>query len=177
MAVPSGSGVVTFYNERAPDRIPSIGPDNLPRWVTIERSGAVLSVSSRVLTRLLTVETLSLGRAAAGVSMVSAPRMLPMSLGVDSASAARMSWVTQMLGAREVALGLGTWLALRKDDARGARLWLCAGLLSDAVDALAVGTAVARGRVSKPAGAAVVAIAGGAVYTQASALSESTGRS
>jgi hypothetical protein len=125
-----------------------------------------------LLTRLLTVESLSIGRAAAGVSMVARPRMLPTSLGVDSAAAARTAWVTQMLGAREIALGLGTLVASRGSDRRAARLWLYAGLLSDAVDALAVGTAVAQGRVSKAAGGALVAVAGGAVATQLLALDE-----
>lgn len=120
---------------------------------------------------LLSVERLSVGRAAAGVSMIARPRMLPTTLGVDSAAATRMSWVTQMLGAREVALGAGTWAALRHGDRRATRLWLYAGLLSDAVDAIAIGAAVAQGRVSKVTGGAVVAIAGAAVYTQLDALS------
>jgi hypothetical protein len=125
-----------------------------------------------LLDQALSVERLSLGRAAAGVSMLTQPRMLPGLLGVDSAAAARMSWSTQMLGAREVALGLGTFVALRKGEPRAARLWLMAGLLSDAVDALAVGAAVARGRVSKITGTAVVGIAAGAVYAQIEALQE-----
>jgi hypothetical protein len=129
-------------------------------------------VTSRALDRFLTVETVCLGRAAAGVSMVTRPHLLPGSLGVDSAVASRMGWVTQMLGAREIALGLGTFVARRKGDQRATRLWLCAGLLSDAVDFLAVGTAVAQGKVARPAGVAVVAVAGGAVYTQLAALSE-----
>ena len=131
-----------------------------------------MSVSFRALSGLLTVERLSIGRAAAGVSMVARPRLLPTSLGVDSAAATRMSWVTQMLGAREIALGLGTLVAARKGDERAARLWLYGGLLSDTVDLLAVGAAVVQGRVSRPAGTALVSVAGGAVYTQLTALSE-----
>lgn len=126
-----------------------------------------------VLTRLMSVERLSIGRAAAGVSMVARPRLLPTSLGVDSAAAARMTWVTQMLGVREIALGLGTLVASRGSDRRAARLWLYAGLLSDAVDALAVGAAVVQGRVSKATGGAVVGIAGAAVATQVMALQDS----
>jgi hypothetical protein len=67
-----------------------------------------------------------------------------------------------MLGARELALGLGTRVALRRGDSRAARLWVAAGLLSDAVDAVVVSAAVARGRVSSRTGAAVVAVAAGA---------------
>ena len=129
--------------------------------------------TTQVLSDALSVERLSLGRAAAGVSMITRPTMLPGLLGVDSAAATRMGWSTQMLGAREVALGLGTFVALRKGVGRSARLWLMAGLLSDAVDALAVGAAVARGRVSKVTGGGVVAVAGSAVYAQLEALSAS----
>lgn len=123
-----------------------------------------------VIAGLLSVERLSLGRAAAGVTMVTRPRQLPGLLGVDSAAAARMAWTTQMLGAREIALGLGAFVALRRQEPRAARLWLLAGLLSDAVDAVAVGAAVAQGRVSKVTGPALVGIAGGAVYAQIEAL-------
>ena len=121
------------------------------------------------LDALLSVERLALGRAAAGTAMLARPTLLPRLLGVDSAAAARMSWGTQMLGAREVALGLGAFVALRRDE-RGARLWLLAGVLSDAVDALAIGSAAARGSVSKVTGLGVVAVASGAVYAQLVAL-------
>jgi hypothetical protein len=128
--------------------------------------------TAQVLSGALSVERLALGRAAAGVSMITRPTMLPGLLGVDSAAATRMAWSTQMLGAREVALGLGAFVALRRGDSRGARLWLMAGLLSDAVDALAVSAAVARGRVSKATGIGLVGVAGGAVYAQLEALRE-----
>ena len=105
-----------------------------------------------------------------GVTMITRPRTLPRLLGVDSATASRMAWSAQMLGAREVALGLGAFVALRRPDRRAARLWLLAGLVSDAVDALAVGAAVAQGRVSKVTGTGLVAVAGGAVYAQLDAL-------
>ena len=121
---------------------------------------------------LLSVERLALGRAAVGVSMLARPTLLPRALGVDSATAKRMAWSSQMLGARELALGLGTWTALRQQNARAARLWLMAGLLSDAVDALAVGAAAASGRVNRLAGAGVAVVAGGAVAAQLTALSE-----
>ena len=123
-----------------------------------------------LLAGALSVERLSLGRAAVGVTMITRPRTLPRLLGVDSATAARMNWSTQMLGAREVALGLGAFVALRRPDRKAARLWLLAGLLSDAVDALAVGAAVAQGRVSKVTGPGLVAVAGTAVYAQLDAL-------
>lgn len=127
-------------------------------------------VKRAVLDDLLSVERLALGRAAVGTAMVARPALLPRLLGVDSAVASRMAWSTQMLGAREIALGLGTWAALRRGDDRASRLWLLAGVLSDAADALAIGAAAARGTVSKVTGAGMVAIAGAAVYAQADAL-------
>lgn len=118
----------------------------------------------------LSVERLSLARAGLGVSLITQPRVLPRVLGVDSAAATRMAWTTQMLGAREVALGVGTFVALRRQEPRAARLWLLAGLLADAVDAVAVGAAVVQGRVSKVTGPVLVGIAGGAVAAQLDAL-------
>lgn len=109
--------------------------------------------------RVATGKRLALGRAGIGVSMVVRPRLVPGLLGVDSATSARMSWAMQMIGAREVALGLGSWAALRSADARGARLWLAASALSDGLDAVLVGTALLRGRLSTVTGTGVVATA------------------
>ena len=106
---------------------------------------------------------LALGRTGAGAVMVARPRLLPQALGVDSATAARTAWAVQMLGARELALGLGTLAARRAGDRRGARLWTAAGVLADGVDVLAVAGALARGRVRTPAGLGVLAVAAAAV--------------
>ncbi len=102
---------------------------------------------------------LALARTGAGVVMVARPTALTQGLGVDSAASARTAWAVQMLGAREIALGVGTVLALRADRRAGtstARAWVSAGAFSDALDVLAVGGAVAKGRIGKPAGGAVV---------------------
>jgi hypothetical protein len=115
---------------------------------------------------------LAMGRAGAGAVMVARPRLVPTALGVDSATSARVSWIVQMLGARELALGLGTLAALRSPDRAASRAWVAAGLLSDAVDALAVGAAVGRGRVTKSAGGAAVAVAAAAVAVGARALKQ-----
>ena len=126
--------------------------------------------SPKRLPAFLSVSRLSLGRAAVGGVMLARPGLLPRSLGVDSASAARTAWVVQMLGAREVALGLGTWVARRRGDRQDGRLWVVAGMCADAVDALAVGAALRGRRVSAPAGAAVVATAAGAALLGAADL-------
>lgn len=122
------------------------------------------------LSQAATPARLALGRTGAGAVMVARPRLMPQTMGVDSASAVKTAWVVQMLGAREIALGLGTLAALRSRDTRTARTWLAAGVLSDAVDVLAVGAAVLKGRVSKPVGGAVVLTALGATVAGLNAL-------
>lgn len=127
----------------------------------------------RVLAERATPAHLALARAGAGTVMIGRPRTLPQLMGVDSATAARMAWAVQMLGAREVALGLGTLVALRSPDRAGSRLWLAGGVLSDGVDALAVAGALARGRVRTSSGLGLVAVAAGAVALGVRALAPS----
>lgn len=105
---------------------------------------------------LLAPARLAAGRTGAGVVMLTRPRLMPQTMGVDSASAAQTAWVVQMLGAREIALGIGTLAALRSGDARATRTWVAAGVVCDGLDALAVGAAVLSGRLSRPIGGAVV---------------------
>ena len=99
---------------------------------------------------------LALVRAGAGAVMLVAPRALPRALGVAAAASGPTGWVVQMLGAREVALGVGVLRARRSADARA---WALAGAACDVVDALVVGAAVRRGVVSRSAGSAVAASA------------------
>ena len=141
-----------------------------PGTRTSPLTSALAAVSSRARP-----EQLALGRAGVGLIMIARPRVLPELLGVDSATSVRMGWSTQMLGARELAVGLGTLAALRWPDRRAARLWLAGGVLCDAVDALAVGGALAKGRVSKASGGAVVAVALAAVALGLRALGEDDG--
>lgn len=120
-------------------------------------------------------EHLAWGRTGAGLGMIVRPRLLPGLFGVDSATSARMGWSIQMLGVRELALGLGTLAALHSPDRRAARLWLAGGVLCDAADALVVGGALLRGRVSKTAGGAAVAVALTAVALGLRTLGEDDG--
>ena len=108
------------------------------------------------LAALVAPTRLAVGRTGAGAVMLARPRLMPQTMGMDSASAARTTWVVQMLGAREIALGLGTLASLRSDDRKATRTWLTAGVLSDGIDAVVVGAAVLSGRLSKPVGGAVV---------------------
>ena len=130
-------------------------------------TAAVTSLAARVAP-----EQLAVTRTALGVSMVVRPRLLPALFGIDSATSTRMGWSTQMLGAREVALGLGTLMALRTEDPRSARLWIAMGMLSDAADALVVTGAVLRKRVSRPVGLLGVAAALAAVAAGLQTLDE-----
>ncbi|MDQ1712792.1 MAG: hypothetical protein QOE45_2242 [Frankiaceae bacterium] len=98
------------------------------------------------------------GRVGVGVAMLARPRTLPALLGVDSGTAARVSWITRMLGAREVALGAGTLLALRRGSA--GRDWLLGAAFSDAVDAVAFAGAVGRGHARAVPGGALTLVAG-----------------
>jgi len=126
----------------------------------------------RAAAAALTPSRLSLGRAGVGGVMLVRPTTLGQVLGVPREQAEPTGWAVQMLGAREVALGLGAWASLRRGDARATRLWLLAGLLSDALDAVAVAGAVGRGRVHTAPGAVTVAVATTAAAVQAAALAQ-----
>jgi hypothetical protein len=115
------------------------------------------------------LEQLHLGRAAVGVALLARPALLPGLVGADRDAASHLGWALRMLGAREVALGLGAAGAGRAGP-RESRRWLQAGLFSDAVDAFAVAAAVGSGRVRPGVGGAVVAVACVAVAAQAGAL-------
>ena len=139
----------------------------------LARTSARSRASARLLgtlSRRATPTRLSLGRCAAGTVMTLRPSLVPTSLGVDPVSAGRTSWAVQMLGARDLALGVGTLVALRRGDARAARVWLAAGLFSDAVDAVAVSAAIGKGAVRPSRGALPVGTAVGAVAIGAAAL-------
>ena len=101
-------------------------------------------------------------RTGIGTVMLLAPQVLPLVLGVDTAARVRTSWVVQMVGVREIALGAGLLAARRSGDARP---WLLAGSACDVVDALVIGGAVRRGTVDRPTGTAIAlsALAAGLV--------------
>jgi hypothetical protein len=115
--------------------------------------------------QLLDPRGLALARTAVGVSMLARPTLIPRVLGVSPEAADQMTWAMRMLGAREIALGVGA-LVSRKEP----RLWLAGGILSDAVDAFAVGTALTQGRVKKLPGGGLTSIALGATAVGLNAL-------
>lgn len=102
---------------------------------------------------------LGAGRVAMGVVVLARPGLLPRGFGIDSATAGRLGWLDQMVGAREIGLGLGLLGSLRRGDPRP---WLAAGAIADGVDAAVLGRASWTGEVRRPAGflfAAVAAVA------------------
>jgi len=141
-----------------------------PRRLLTTSGGGAVGTAQRLAAAALRPASLSLGRAGVGGVMLLSPRALTGFLGVPPSTAGATSWAVQMLGAREIALGLGAFTALRRGDAGAARLWLAAGLLCDSLDAVVVAAAVGRGRVSPAPGAVVVASATTAAAVQAAAL-------
>jgi hypothetical protein len=111
-------------------------------------------------------------RVAIGTSLLLRPSTLPKALGVDSATAARVGWLSPMVGARDVALGAGLVHAARRD--RNPRPWLVAAAFADAVDALAFGSALVRGHVRRAAGVVCTGAALSGVGIQLATLDELT---
>ena len=107
----------------------------------------------------------AVGRALVGLTMMAQPGLVPSLLGVPEEARTRTGFLLQMLGAREIALGLGA-LTARGDR----RAWLLAGILSDATDAVVVARAVGGRRARLVTGLGTVAVAAGAAAIQARAL-------
>jgi hypothetical protein len=109
------------------------------------------------------VLAIGVGRVVIGTTFLLAPRLSVRILGVDSASAKRMTFLARMTAARDIALGAGT---LDAASSTAVVPWLLAGAAADAVDALAVAGAMRRGvargvpAAGTVVGAAMVAAAG-----------------
>lgn len=76
----------------------------------------------------------------------------------------------RMVGGREVALGLGSIAAGQFEPSSSARTWLAASMLSDAVDGVALATAVAGGSLQRRSGAVLAASAALLAGTEAALL-------
>jgi len=106
-------------------------------------------------------------RVAIGATMVARPAGLATSVGVDSVTARRISWSGSMIGVRDMVLGAGLVHAVRRG--HDPRPWLAAQAASDAVDAVAFGTAAARRDAPRPKAALIVAIAALSAAAEAAA--------
>jgi hypothetical protein len=103
---------------------------------------------------------LGAGRLAVGGAFLAFPVASVRLLGVDGASAARMSWLARMAAARDLALGVGVLGAAVTQ--RGRVPALLATALVDAADAALIAVATRDARVDRVRGSAVAAGAAGA---------------
>src|SRR3954447_25408218 len=88
---------------------------------------------------------LALGRVGFAAAFLAAPVPALRTLGADTATAQRVSWLTRMMAVRDGALAVGALAAGRRGG--DPRPWLVAGAVSDAVDALAFAEAIKQGRL------------------------------
>jgi hypothetical protein len=105
---------------------------------------------------------LASGRAALGGSFLVAPVAAVRVLGTDTATARRMTWLSQMTAGRDIALAAGALVAEARG--RSGAPWVAAGAAADLVDAAAIATAV---RTGKLAGIRPTAMVGGAAAAAA----------
>jgi hypothetical protein len=85
---------------------------------------------------------IGLGRVGIGIAFLADPVTSVRVLGVDSASAKRMTFLARMTAGRDIALGAGTLAARTPQSQAG---WLAAGAAADLVDAVVIGAAIGRG--------------------------------
>ncbi len=95
------------------------------------------------------------GRVAVGAAFFANPTASVRFLGLDTATANRISWLARMTAARDIALGVGT--VTSAIGGRGSSGWLLAGAACDIADGVALADALARKRVAPLAAAAVIA--------------------
>jgi hypothetical protein len=133
--------------------------------MTTTRSGVASRVASRfTLRRLvfgLAMMLLGIVRSIIGVVMIGCPSRLATTLGVEAAAAERTGWLSQMVGAREIGIGLGGLKAVRQGENVG--LWCAAAALADSADALSVAAALRARQVRRGPALLFIAFAGAGV--------------
>ena len=87
---------------------------------------------------------------ALGVGFLLAPVASVRILGMDSATAKRVTYLARMAAVRDASIGAGTLVSARPGG------WLLAGAVSDAVDAVVIADAVRSGRAGGPTARLVV---------------------
>ena len=103
---------------------------------------------------------LAAGRVALGGSFLVSPVLAVRVLGTDTATARRITWLSQMTAGRDIALAAGALAAEARG--RSGASWIAAGAAADAVDALAIAAAVRSGKLGGARPTAMVAGAGAA---------------
>lgn len=137
--------------------------DARPHSVPIRAAG----VCARLLTPDALARSIGVGRLVLGGSFLVAPVTATRVLGVDTATAKRVSFLAQMMAARDVAIGAGTAASVRRrSDGRPRQAgrgdsagWLLAGAVADAADAVVIARALRSGRAR---GAIATGLVGGA---------------
>ena len=100
------------------------------------------------------------GRAGLGAAFLAFPDQSTKVLGLDAATAGRVTWLARMTAIRDAALGAGTVVSSARG--RGAASWLLAGAACDAVDALTLATAVRQRRLPALQAGAMLSLAAAA---------------
>lgn len=122
-----------------------------------------------LLIRLLAPDVLArsigLGRLVLGGALLAAPVASTRILGVDTATAKRVTFLARMTAARDMAIGAGT--VASSTGGRTPAGWLLAGAAADAADAVVIAGALRSGRAAGPVAMAVV---GGAAALSAVAV-------
>jgi hypothetical protein len=111
---------------------------------------------------------IGIGRLVFGGGLLVLPVVANRALGLDTATAKRVSYLARMAAVRDVGLGVGT---LQAGPTRAAVPWLVAGAAADAVDAVAIAGALRAGSArGLAAGAIAVGAAGVAAVGFAAAF-------
>lgn len=99
---------------------------------------------------------IGVARTGIGVGFAAAPVAALRLLGLDTATAARVAWLSRMTAARDGVLGAGTLAAT----ARGRPgPWLLAGAVADAADAAALAGALRTHKIGGPKAVAMIGAA------------------
>jgi hypothetical protein len=102
-----------------------------------------------------------------GGAMLAAPGVFGRLLGLPDEDAARVAFLTRMVGGREVALGVGS---LHAAGGEGGRSWLVGQMISDGIDAAAVTAGWRRGAVSGRVAALTAGFVAVGIGTEAAGL-------
>jgi hypothetical protein len=116
---------------------------------------------------------IGLGRLGIGAAFLADPVSSVRILGVDSASAKRMTFLARMTAGRDIVLGLG---AVAARSPRGKAGWLAAGALADAIDAAVLTAGLRSGQLRGAPAAGIAVGATGAAVVAAYAAARLTDR-
>ena len=114
-----------------------------------------------------------LARLGIGAAFLADPVSSVRILGVDSASAKRMTFLARMTAGRDIVLGLGTVGARTP---RGKAGWLAAGAVADAIDAAVLTAGLKSGQLRGAPAAGIAVGAAGAAAVAGIAAARLRGR-